>query len=159
MDNRILVGAIDAGENLTAGAKAFMRALMKALGIKGEEVSVAFCGDKTMRALNKKWRGVDAPTDVLSFEGGGVDVDPRGKEWKCAGEIVVSVETLAKNADEFNVDADEELKRLLAHGLLHLNGYDHGDERIGAGRSPECEMLVLQEKTLALLKNWRVVKN
>ena len=73
--------------------------------------------------------------------------DEEGK-WLASGDIVISLETLPKNAEYFEVSQNTELKRLLIHGLLHLNGYDHGEEHIEKGKEPECEMLSLQEKVL-----------
>ena len=73
--------------------------------------------------------------------------------WFCAGDIIISVESLPKNAAYFEVDENSELKRLLVHGLLHLNGMDHGDEHIEKGVAPEGEMLVLQEQILEELKD------
>ena len=63
-------------------------------------------------------------------------------EWFSAGDIVISVDTLAKNAVEFDVSQDQELKRLLIHGILHLSGMDHSDN------SPEQPMLQFQEIVL-----------
>jgi len=69
-----------------------------------------------------------------------------------AGDIVISIDTLFRNADEFNVAVDEELKRLLIHGILHLSGMDHSDN------SPEQEMLKLQESILTdLLKETDII--
>jgi probable rRNA maturation factor len=88
---------------------------------------------------------------VLSFENGASYTDEDGNEWTNIGDIVISLETLPKNAAYFGGTEDAELKRLLVHGLLHLNGLDHGDEHIEAGKEPECEMLVIQEKLLVEL--------
>ena len=82
------------------------------------------------------------PTDVLSFNAGSTYQDEEGVEWFSAGDIVISVDTLAKNAVEFEVSQDQELKRLLIHGVLHLSGMDHSDN------SPEQPMLQFQEIVL-----------
>ena len=78
-------------------------------------------------------------SDVLSFNSGSIYQDEDELEWFSAGDIVISVDTLAKNAVEFDVSQDQELKRLLIHGVLHLSGMDHSDN------SPEQPMLQLQE--------------
>ena len=74
------------------------------------------------------------------------------------GDIVISLETLPVNAEYFNEDSNAELKRLLVHGLLHLNGMDHGEEHIQKGEAPQGEMLVLQENILEKLKDEIIIK-
>ena len=64
---------------------------------------------------------------------------------------------LPENAEYFETDANTELKRLLIHGILHLNGMDHEPEHIEKGVEPECEMLVLQEKTLKALETEKII--
>ena len=110
-----------------------------------------------MQELNKAYRNIDAPTDVLSFENDEEYEDEEGK-WKCVGDIAISLDTLPVNAEYFNDDTNAELKRLLLHGLLHLNGMDHGEEHIEKGVAPQCEMLVLQENILEKLKDEIIIK-
>ena len=121
----------------------FVTKVLEKLEYNGWEISVMFCKDPFIQELNKQYRELDMPTDVLSFEQGDVYIDEDDKEWFAAGDIVISVDTLARNAQEFNVSMDEELKRLLIHGVLHLAGYDHSDN------SPEQEMLKFQETILS----------
>ncbi len=135
----------------------FMQKIAGELLIDGQEASVMFCGDETIRQLNKDYRNIDAPTDVLSFENGEKFLDQEGQEWLLAGDIAISVDTLKKNAEYFGDDINSELKRLLLHGLLHLNGYDHGEEHIEKGKEPECQMLKLQEETLLKLKGEKII--
>ena len=73
------------------------------------------------------------------------------------GDIVISLETLPKNAAYFEIDENSELKRLLLHGLLHLNGMDHYEEHIEKGVAPVCEMLVLQEKILSEFSDYKLL--
>ena len=120
----------------------FLEAVLARLRLSGWELSVLFCGDGFIRELNRDYRGLDMPTDVLSFNAGSVYEDEGGQQWFSAGDIVISVDTLAKNAVEFEVSEDQELKRLLIHGVLHLSGMDHSDN------SPEQPMLKLQEEVL-----------
>ncbi|MBQ9538084.1 MAG: rRNA maturation RNase YbeY, partial [Treponema sp.] len=68
-----------------------------------------------------------------------------------------SLETLPKNAAYFAVSKDEELKRLLVHGMLHLNGFDHGEEHVIQGVEPSCDMLRKQKEILELLKDDRII--
>ncbi len=127
------------------------------LGFDNEEVSVLFCNDEYIKELNSSYRNIDAPTDVLSFENDEEYEDEEGK-WKCVGDIAISLDTLPVNAEYFNEDTNAELKRLLVHGLLHLNGMDHGEEHIEKGVAPVCEMLVLQENILEKLKDEIIIK-
>lgn len=146
MANRILVSLGDGVENLSWADKVepFMQNVMSSMAWDGEEISVLLCADAFIRELNRNYRNIDAPTDVLSFENGESYEDDGGNSWKSMGDIVLSVETLPKNAEYFNVSENEELKRLLIHGLLHLHGMDHGDEHVEAGIEPTCEMLKIQ---------------
>ena len=130
----------------------FVQKALKRIGYDGEELSLLFCDDAFIQELNKNYRQIDSATDVLSFENGDEYEDEEGT-WFCAGDIIISVETLPKNAAYFEVDENSALKRLLVHGLLHLNGMDHGDEHIEKGVAPEGEMLVLQEQILEELKD------
>ena len=125
----------------------FVNSVLEKLGYDGEEISILFCDDAEIHELNKNYRNIDSPTDILSFENGEKYTDDEG-EWLQAGDIAISLETLPKNAEYFNVSENEEFKRLLIHGVLHINGYDHGEEHIEPGTEPTDEMLVLQEKTL-----------
>ncbi|MBR4323587.1 rRNA maturation RNase YbeY [Treponema sp.] len=126
----------------------YVQSVLEKLGYDGEEISLLFCNDEYIHELNKNYRDIDSATDILSFENGEKYKDDEG-EWLSAGDIALSLETLPKNADYFKVSENEELKRLLIHGVLHLNGYDHGEEHIESGLAPTDEMLVLQEKILS----------
>ena len=159
MANRIFVSVqegIREPEWLDA-VQGFIQTAAGALNFDGEEISVLFCNDEYMQELNKSYRNIDTPTDVLSFENDEEYEDEEGK-WKCVGDIAISLDTLPVNAEYFNEDTNAELKRLLVHGLLHLNGMDHGEEHIQAGVAPECEMLVLQENILEKLKDEIIIK-
>ena len=101
-----------------------MLGLMRELGCNEDaELSVLFTNDDEMQLLNSGYRGVNEPTDVLSFPmmgAGPVDM---------LGDIVISVPTTVRQAKEYEVTEDQRLCRLLIHGLLHLLGFDHeGDE-------------------------------
>jgi len=136
--------------------EAFVLKAMEALKFDGEEVSILFCNDSYMQELNKNYRGIDSTTDVLSFENDEEYEDEEGT-WKCVGDIAISVDTLPVNSEYFEVDNNSELKRLLVHGLLHLNGMDHGEEHIEKGVAPVCEMLALQENILESLKDEKII--
>lgn len=137
----------------------FMKKIMEHLEIDGEEISLLFCSDPTIRRMNMAFRKIDSATDVLSFENGEEETDGDGNSWYQAGDIAISLETLPKNAEYFNVDEDEELRRLIVHGILHLNGYDHGEEHVEKGVEPKCEMLRLQKEIMAEFADEKIMKN
>ncbi len=94
--------------------------LLERAGLENTEVSVYLTDDETIRALNRDFRGKDKPTDVLSFPYN----EPVGKH-RLLGEIVISVDTASRQARALGHSLEEEIKRLLVHGFVHLLGYDH----------------------------------
>ena len=123
--------------------KDFLLQVLDKLGKDKWEVSVLFTGDAFIQKLNKEFRGKDEPTDVLSFaQIDNKEAFPEKGGRFYAGDIVVSMETLAKNASYFGISVNEELKRLLVHGILHLSGMDHKNN------NPDQPMLVEQENIL-----------
>lgn len=115
------------------------------------DVSILLCGDTYIRDLNKQYRDKNEATDVLSFELGTFLEDEEDGPRFIAGDIVISLETLPINAQYFNVSEDEELRRLVVHGILHLNGMDHSNN------NAEQPMLLLQEKIMAELSGERIL--
>ncbi len=94
------------------------------------EISVLFTDDKFIRSLNNKYRGIDKPTDVLSFSlREGVVKSPEVDGNKPLGDIIISTETAQRQSNVFNHSVEKEIIILLIHGLLHLIGYDHERER------------------------------
>jgi probable rRNA maturation factor len=92
------------------------------LNLDRAELSVLFVNSRRMKLLNTRYRGIPADTDVLSFP----LMDEGLRHNECAlGDIVISVPSARKQAEEFKSTFHEELIRLLVHGLLHLIGYDH----------------------------------
>ncbi|MBO7430622.1 MAG: rRNA maturation RNase YbeY [Spirochaetia bacterium] len=123
--------------------KAFLLKVLEILGKDKWEVSILLTGDAFIQKLNKEYRGKDEPTDVLSFaQVDSKEAFPEKGGRFYAGDIVISMETLAKNADYFGISMNEELKRLLVHGILHLCGMNHENN------NPDQPMLVEQEKIL-----------
>jgi len=93
------------------------------LGFQTREVSITFVTDKTIRELNRHYRGIDSATDVLAFamqEGEFKEITP-----DLLGDVIISVETAQRQAEERGHSLEQELGILLIHGLLHLAGYDH----------------------------------
>jgi probable rRNA maturation factor len=87
------------------------------------ELSVVFCDDAFIHALNRDYRGMDRPTDVLSFP---QEPSPCGAE--LVGDVVISVETAQRQARAQHHSLRREAEWLLCHGLLHLLGYDDESE-------------------------------
>jgi probable rRNA maturation factor len=134
-----------------AKAKSFILKVLKELDIHNWDLSVLFCGDNYIKTLNSQYRNKDEATDVLSFELGEKIDDGKGGVRCLPGDIVISLETLEKNAAYFKVTQDEELRRLLVHGILHLNHQDHKTNEPGE------PMLKLQENILASLAGERIL--
>ncbi len=96
--------------------------VLDALGLGANELSLRLVRDGEIHALNRDYRGRDRSTDVLSFslrEGEFADVSP------ALGDVVISLDTAARQAAELGFTLAEEVDRLLVHGILHLAGYDH----------------------------------
>jgi probable rRNA maturation factor len=92
-------------------------------GVARAEVGLAFADDDTLRELNRRYRGLDRTTDVLSFTYEDKS-DGRGRR-QLAGDVVVSVPRVFVQARRYRVTPGRELARLLVHGALHLCGHDH----------------------------------
>lgn len=121
--------------------------ILSALGCPSSELSVAIVGDRAMRVLNRDYLGKDRPTNVISFsmlEGECGDVNP-----DLLGDVVISVDTAAREAEEAGVTLWERLVFLLMHGILHLAGYDH--ERSGEEEARRME--AKEQEIFALLKD------
>ncbi|MCL4499904.1 MAG: rRNA maturation RNase YbeY [Chloroflexi bacterium] len=86
------------------------------------ELSIAFVTEDEIRKLNRTYRGVDNSTDVLSF---GMDEETSEDEAYLIGDVVICPEAARKQAEEFGHSFEAEIGLLLAHGILHLLGYDH----------------------------------
>ena len=96
----------------------FLARARRAAGLRGA-VNVLLTSSAEMKSLNRRFRGKDEPTDVLSFP-----AEP-GARKQFAGEIAISAEIAAKNARALGHSPAEEVKILVLHGVLHLRGYDH----------------------------------
>lgn len=109
----------------------------------GAELAVMLTDDAGIRTLNSNWRGIDKPTNVLSFPAlqptgpGGLDDAPR-----MLGDIAIAYETTRKEADDEQKPFDHHLSHLAVHGFLHLIGYDHDtDDDAEVMESLEREIL------------------
>ena len=120
--------------------------LLKQPRLSMAELSILFVGDRKMKQLNSDFRGLRKSTDVLSFESGipvrGVGQPP------VLGDIVICIPKAESQAKAAGTGLDEELNRLLIHGILHLTGYDHeaSDYRARIMRKKEEDILNALEK-------------
>jgi probable rRNA maturation factor len=100
------------------GLEQFLRRTQGLIGLRGE-VSVLLAGDTMLKRLNREWRGKNKATDVLSFPA------PVELADISAGDLAISLETAARQAEEHGHELRDEVRVLLLHGLLHLSGMDH----------------------------------
>jgi probable rRNA maturation factor len=132
-----------------------VEAVLEAEGVAGAIV-VAFVDDRTMAELNGRYRGIEEPTDVLSFryadEGGewpdravvqqDNDVEPyRADTAPDLGEVVVCLGVVRRYAEDDGIDAGRQLAWTVVHGVLHLVGYDHEHD---SGEMREREQVLLE---------------
>lgn len=121
----------------------FVQEMMEAARESDAEVSITFVTDEAIQELNRNYRHTNAPTDVLSFslrEGESVGLAAP------LGDIVISIDTAKRQAQEFGHTCSDEIDELLFHGFLHLLGGDHD------GDNPEL-WYNGEEKLLESLKN------
>ncbi len=127
-----------------------LKRLLKELDCEGSEISLLLVDDDQIREINKNYLKRDRPTNVISFamtEGTFGDVHP-----DILGDIIISIETAARDALTGHLDFMDEVEFLLIHGLLHLLGFDH--EKIG---SREAEKMKTRERELFfLLRNYHL---
>lgn len=131
------------------GAAAFAVKVMDAAALDAWDLSLLVCGQEFIAGLNKEYRNKAGPTDVLSFSLGEWYESESGRRYM-AGDVVLCPPVLARNAVEFGVTEDEELRRLIIHGILHLSGLDHESNDAGE------PMLARQEELLAALAEERI---
>ncbi|WP_066192913.1 rRNA maturation RNase YbeY [Gracilibacillus timonensis] len=110
------------------------------------ELSVSFVDNEEIHRLNKQFRAMDRPTDVLSFaleETGAEELIIKGADMPVVlGDIIISVDKTAEQAEQYQHSFKRELGFLAVHGLLHLIGYDHMD------KEEEEKMFTRQEEIL-----------
>lgn len=131
----------------TATIRKKTKQILSALGCNAHEISIVMTDNDQIQELNKCYRGVDKPTNVLAFpmqEGRFADITPG-----LLGDVVISCQTAREEADKAGITLLERMSQLLIHGILHLMGFDHE-----SSKKDEKEM---EDKSLELLR--RVEKN
>ena len=101
-----------------SGLTRFLRRAREAVGLAGE-VEVLLTSDVEIKRLNRDFRGKNKPTDVLSFPA------PEEIAGQHAGDLAISLDTAARQAESFGHSLSDEVRVLMLHGLLHLKGMDH----------------------------------
>lgn len=143
------------GEDLIALLEVILQKAGEAEGVTDGEVDLTFVDDEQIHELNREYRGIDRPTDVLSFAMNEITNDEleiiyeleEGEELESVpdvlGDIIISVPRAKLQSEEYGHSLERELGFLFVHGFLHLLGYDHQDE------ASEAEMMGKQEAVLA----------
>src|SRR5438270_6522940 len=131
------------------GLKVMLQTAAETLDLPEETVTgLTLTGDQHLREYNRRYRGLDEPTDVLAFAAREQPTDerfqaPPGTEaW--LGDIVISLTRARQQAREAGHPIDDEVRLLAVHGLLHLLGYDHAEP------AEEATMTALTNRLLAL---------
>ncbi len=122
--------------------------MLRALELHEAELSILLCDDETIQELNRRYREQDKPTDVLAFAmQEGKPMGPSGQgTGSMLGDVVISLPTATRQARERGRPIVQEVTFLLAHGLLHLIGYDHGS------RDEERRMSAMTDVLLAAVE-------
>ncbi|MBF9015056.1 MULTISPECIES: rRNA maturation RNase YbeY [unclassified Oceanispirochaeta] len=130
---------------------AFVQAVLTLEDLTEWEISLTLCHDAYIKELNATYRDKDEATDVLSFcQNEGDEIMSFPGQQLSAGDIIVSMDTLERNAELYSVPLEEELKRVTIHGILHLKGMTHET------REPEEKMLQYQENLLEKTAEFKV---
>lgn len=134
--------------NIKKLVKKILRKISKKLKIKNKHiVSYIFIDNNEIHRINKEYRNIDRPTDVISFAY--IDSDPNRELPLELGDIFVSIDKIKEQAEEYGHSTYRECAFLITHGILHLLGYDHIEE------DDELEMFTLQDEILNELKIFR----
>ena len=132
--------------------RALIRATLALEGSRPGEIGIVLADDAALRDLNRRWRGIDRATDVLSFPYG----DAGAKRGVC-GDLVISIDRAIDQARRYRVSLGHELARLTIHGTLHLAGHDHhrAVERRRMRRAETRAMSAARATIVALEDAWR----
>jgi len=107
--------------------KKLSRAAFSLTGKEAGDISLVVCDDQFISRLNTKYKGIEAPTDVLSFTMREEETPQIGSN--ILGDIIISIDTARRQANAMGETLDEEFLILFIHGLLHLLGYTHNYQK------------------------------
>jgi len=112
----------------TRRLKTVAKQLLRQVDESDSSLSISLVDDREIQVLNREHRGKDKPTDVLSFplyeDGQGTTLEPVVPE-RLLGDVVISIDTARRQAAEYDAPLQNEVYRLLIHGILHVLGHDH----------------------------------
>ena len=124
----------------------YLITLINLLGEPNWEMSLTLCFNEFISRLNKEYRGKEGPTDVLTFvmdeSEGDLPFQTSSEMPLAVGDIIVSIEKVKENSSELGISFDEELKRVILHGVLHLKGMTHEGYNWSEGMLKEQELLL-----------------
>ncbi len=106
------------------------------------EISIVLTDNKMVKNLNREWRGIDSATDVLAFPN--QESEPLGELSRLLGDVVVAFGEASRDAELDGVSLHDHLSHLIVHGVFHLLGYDHLDEK---------EAKIMEANETAVLEN------
>ena len=145
----LTIDILDETEQVTEQQQELVTKLLEFAAIQekvteGSEVSITFVDNERIHEINKEYRQKDAPTDVISFameEMGEGEIEIKGSDVPAVlGDIIISIDRMREQADEYGHSNERELGFLAIHGFLHLLGYDHmneEDEKVMFSRQKE----------------------
>lgn len=126
----VALQSVGAETEAAAGLDEWTERMLRELSPDVASLVVRLVAEEEMRSLNRTYRSIDAPTDVLSFPG---EPSPEGRH---LGDIVIAVSVAERQANERGQSLATELKILVLHGVLHCLGYDH---EVDGGEMDELE--------------------
>lgn len=103
--------------------RAIISRVLKAEGFSGYDLTLVLADSRMLRRLNRRFRGLDRPTDVIAFAL--MEGSPSPVPCRELGDVYISAPRARRQARQYRVTPQEELARLIIHGVLHLLGYDH----------------------------------
>ena len=124
-----------------AAVSALSAHVLEAEGISSGEVDIVFCGDDRIAELNLEWLEREGPTDCIAF-----DLREEQTPSTVEGEVYIDISQAERQAPEYRATIDEELRRLIIHGLLHLLGYTD------TGTPAEADRM--RERQESLVSSW-----
>ena len=123
-----------------------VRNVLKVTNVKKKGLSIRLSNDAEVKVFNHKWKGINKPTNILSFVNSNRDFNSENK-FIYLGDIIISYDTLLKEIKYKKIDFKDHLSHILIHGILHLKGYTHNEEE---------DTRLMQNEEKRLLKNLNI---
>ena len=123
------------------------RNVLKVTKVRNNGLTIRLSNDKEIKAFNFKWKGVNKPTNILSFINNDNVFCFNNNNMIYLGDIIISYNTLIKEVKNKKIDLQDHLSHILIHGILHLKGYTHNEEE---------DTRLMQNEEKRLLKNLNI---